>query len=79
MFQTTIILNTLEQAKQFVHICTAREFNIELIAGDKTVHAKSIIGVLSMDLGQPLLVSVADGDPAALESFAAELAPFAVT
>ena len=78
MFRTTIVLNTLEQAKQFVHVCTAQEFNIELIAGDKVVHAKSIIGVLSMELGQPLVVSVGQGDPAAVDAFAAKLAPFIV-
>lgn len=76
MYRQTIVLNTLEQAKQFVHVCTAQEFNIELIAGDKVVHAKSIIGVLSMELGQPLVVSVEKEDLAAVEAFAEKLKPF---
>ena len=76
MYRQTIVLNTLEQAKQFVHVCTAQEFNIELIAGDKVVHAKSIIGVLSMELGQPLVVSVEKEDLTAVEAFAEKLKPF---
>ncbi len=78
MYKTTIILHTLEQAKQFVHICGAQEFNIELAAGNTVVHAKSIIGVLSMDLSTPMEVSVEKGDPAAIERFAQTLAPFIV-
>ncbi len=76
MYKTTIILHSLEQAKQFVHICSAEEFNIELAAGNTVVHAKSIIGVLSMDLSTPMELTVKKGDPAAIEVFAAKLAPF---
>lgn len=76
MYKTTIILHSLEQAKEFVHICGAQEFNIELAAGEKVVHAKSIIGVLSMDFDLPMELSVKKGDAAAIERFAEKLTPF---
>lgn len=78
MYKTTIILHSLEQAKQFVQICGSQEFNIELAAGNKVVHAESIIGVLSMDLSTPMELSVQKGDPASIEAFATKLAPFIV-
>lgn len=78
MYKVTVKLDTLQQAKQFVHICSAEEFNIELSAGDRVVHAKSIIGVLSMELSVPMELSVEKGDPAAIAAFAEKLKPFMI-
>ncbi len=76
MYKTTIVLHSLQQAKQFVQICSEQDFSIELSAGDRVVHAKSIIGVLSMDLSEPMELSVEQGDANAIAQFAEKLEPF---
>ncbi len=78
MYKTTIVLHSLQQAKQFVQICSAEDFNIELSCGDRIVHAKSIIGVLSMDLSEPMELSVKQGDTESIARFSQKLAPFMV-
>ncbi len=76
MYTATILLNTFENAKQFVQICSEQSFNIEVSAGNMVVHAKSIIGVLSMDLTEPMQLTVKKGDTTAVEQFAGRIAPF---
>lgn len=76
MYKTTIVLNSLQQAKQFVQLCSEQDFNIDLSTGDRVVHAKSIIGVLSMDLSEPMEVSVKQGNEDAIALFSAKLEPF---
>ena len=78
MYSATIQLNTFENAKQFVQICSEQNFNIEVSAANVVVHAKSIIGVLSMDLTEPMQLTVKKGDTAAVEQFIARIAPFVV-
>lgn len=78
MYTATVLLNTFENAKQFVQICSEQPFNIEVAAGDMVVHAKSIIGVLSMDLAEPMKLTIKKGDTAAVEQFADRIAPFTV-
>ena len=78
MYTATILLNTFENAKKFVQICSEQPFNIEVSAGNMVVHAKSIIGVLSMELTEPMKLTVKKGDPAAVQQFADRIAPFIV-
>jgi len=78
MYTATILLETFEKAKKFVQICSRQSFNIEVSAGNMVVHAKSIIGVLSMDLTEPMKLSVKKGEKADIENFAAQIAPFIV-
>ncbi len=78
MYTATILLNTFENAKQFVQICSEQSFNIEVSAGNMVVHAKSIIGVLSMDLTEPMKLTVKKGDTAAVKQFADRIASFIV-
>lgn len=76
MYTATILLETFERAKQFVQICSEQPFNIEVAAGNMVVHAKSIIGVLSMDLTEPMKLTVKKGDETAVEQFKERIAPF---
>ena len=61
-----------------MQICSEQPFNIEVSAGDMVVHAKSIIGVLSMDLTEPMKLTVRKGDAAAVAQFADRIVPFTV-
>lgn len=76
MYKTTVILSNFAQLKAFVQVCSEQTFSIDLADGERVVHAKSIIGVLSMPFGQPLQLSVAAGDAAAIRVFAERLQPF---
>lgn len=54
-----IIINTIEIAKSFVDICSKyRDFNIDVIQGRYIIDGKSILGILSLNLVEPINVSV---------------------
>lgn len=78
MYKTTVILHTLEQAKDFVQICGEQPFSIDLCAGNTVVHAKSIIGVLSMELSTPMELRVESGEQNAVSDFAKRIVSFTV-
>ena len=50
-----IFLKTLDDVKAFVNIAMSKEYDIEMLGGKYIVNAKSIMGVLSLDLTQPLI------------------------
>lgn len=49
-----IFLKTLEDVKSFVSFSMSKDYDIELVSGKYVVNAKSIMGVFSLDLTQPL-------------------------
>lgn len=51
-----IFLKTLDDVKAFVNIAMSKEYDIEMLGGKYIVNAKSIMGVLSLDLTQPLIM-----------------------
>ncbi|MBQ6152262.1 MAG: HPr family phosphocarrier protein [Ruminococcus sp.] len=74
--KSTISINNVEQARQFVEM-TSRFPKIRLMLheGDYDIDAHSIIGILSLDLTQPIEL-LADGE--ITEEFLTALAPFTV-
>lgn len=54
MIEKKIFLSTLEDVRSFVAITADQEYDIELLSGKYIVNAKSVMGVLSLDLTQPL-------------------------
>lgn len=67
----TIRLNTLENAKAFCAICESKAYcgiDIDLMCGRYVVDAKSIMGILSMDLTKVMKV-VFHGDKSQKEEF----------
>ena len=53
-----IKLNTLEDVRKFVNIVTAFDGDIDLKFGRYTVDAKSIMGIFSLDLLNPVEMTV---------------------
>ena len=53
-----IKLNTLEDVRRFVNIVTAFEGEIDLKSGRYTVDAKSIMGIFSLDLLNPVEMTI---------------------
>ena len=72
MITKTVLLNNIESVNAFVSKMTEKEYDIDLSLGKYLVNAKSIIGVLSLDLTQPVTV-MADTDD---ETFLSEIAEY---
>ena len=53
-----IKLNTLEDVRKFVNTVTAFEGEIDLKSGRYTVDAKSIMGIFSLDLLNPVEMTI---------------------
>ncbi|MBE6681014.1 MAG: HPr family phosphocarrier protein [Ruminococcaceae bacterium] len=53
-----IKLNTLEDVRKFVNVVTAFEGEIDLKSGRYTVDAKSIMGIFSLDLLNPVEMTI---------------------
>jgi phosphotransferase system HPr-like phosphotransfer protein len=54
MTKTTVKLSTIEDVKNFVSAVTLCEYDVDLISGRYAVDAKSIMGILSLDLSKPV-------------------------
>ena len=70
-----IILNSINDVKNFVNIVNKYDFDIDLISDRYVVDAKSIMGIFSLDLTKKITVEAHTEDASA---FAAELAPYLV-
>lgn len=49
-----ISLKTFEDVKRFVAFSMSKSYDIELVSGKYVINAKSIMGVFSLDLTQPI-------------------------
>ncbi len=63
----TIKLSTIEEVRAFVNAVCAFEGDVDLKSGRYVVDAKSIMGIFSLDLMQPIEMTVHSDDCAALE------------
>lgn len=69
----TVMLNSINDVKQFVNIVSKYDFDIDLTSGRYIVDAKSIMGIFSLDLSKPIRVELHTDDS---DAICAELAPF---
>ena len=68
MIEKKIFLKTLDDVKNFVGIMATKPYDVELLSGKYVVNAKSVMGVLSLDLTFPLtMVANTETDTAILE------------
>ena len=68
MKEKKIMLPSVEEAKHFVAEASKCDFDIDVFYNRVTIDAKSILGVLSMDLGQILIVKC-HGENSDFDSF----------
>lgn len=78
MKQFKIMLPGIAEAKEFVAAATKCDFDIDVYYNRVTIDAKSILGVLSLDLTRVLTVEF-NGDDEEFEAFLAEKAPSSCT
>lgn len=74
MKQFKIVLPTVNEAKKFVAAASRCDFDIDVYYNRVTIDAKSILGVLSLDLSKVLTVEFR-GENAEFEKFLAAKAP----
>lgn len=67
--EITIDLGTISKVKQFVHITEEFESEIDVISGRYTVDAKSIIGLFSLNILEPLIVRINSENEEEIKSF----------
>ena len=60
MKQCRIMLKTIDDIRSFVNIVSRFDCDIDLASGRYVVDAKSIMGIFSLDLSKPILVTVRD-------------------
>jgi len=70
-----VMLNTIEDVKEFVTITNKYGFDCDLVSGRYAVDAKSIMGIFSLDLSKPLGM-VIRGDGAAEEKLLEDIKKF---
>ena len=68
MKERKIRLKSVEDAKNFVKVTTGCDFDVDLYDNSIVIDAKSILGVLSLDLRHVLVVSY-NGENEELEAF----------
>lgn len=73
MIKTTIKLDTIDSVYAFVAVATKAECDVDIVSGKYLVNAKSVMGLFSLDLRQPIEVHI-HADNA--DELLAELAPF---
>lgn len=62
-----IRLSTINDVRDFVSAVTAYDGEADLASGRYVVDAKSIMGIFSLDLSEPITLTVHSGDEAELE------------
>ena len=68
-----ISLNSIDKVKSFVNDITKFDYDFDLVSGRYVIDAKSILGVLSLDLRNILTVQY-DGENEAFEAFLEKMA-----
>ncbi len=58
MKSVTIKLTQAEEVKEFVNTVNRYEYEMDLRAGRHVVDAKSILGIVSLDLSKPISLEV---------------------
>lgn len=78
MKNVMIRLSTIADVQKFVNIVTRADADIDLVSGRYVVDAKSIMGIFSLDLLNPIELKAHTSDEAILADLLAQLAPFIV-
>ena len=70
-----LMLNSINDVKDFVNIVSKYDFDVDLTSGRYVVDAKSIMGIFSLNLSKPIKVEVHSDN---CDEFIAELERFIV-
>lgn len=62
MKTVNVMLETINDVKEFVNLVTRYDFDVDLISGRYAVDAKSIMGIFSLDLSKPIRLDIHSDD-----------------
>lgn len=74
MISVNILLNTINDVKNFVNIVSKYDFEVDLTSGRYVIDAKSIMGIFSLDLSKPIKLEAQCSEDS---EFATEIKQFA--
>lgn len=63
MTRYKIMLHSVQDVKDFVHLANRFPFDFDLLSGRYVVDGKSIVGIFSLDLGRPIDLLVYTDSP----------------
>lgn len=63
MHKVNILLQSINDTKDFVNIVNRFPYNIDLCSGRYVIDAKSIMGIFSLDISNPVEMIIYDEDP----------------
>ena len=69
MVECVIKISSLEDIKKFISIVDSIECDIDLVKGSGIVDAKSLMGVLIIDISQPVKIVIHSDDESLLDKF----------
>ncbi len=70
-----IMLNSINDVKNFVNVVNRFDFDVDLTSGRYIVDAKSIMGIFSLDLSKPIKVEIHSDNA---ETLVAEMKQFVI-
>lgn len=62
MIKKSVKIGSMKEVETFNHICSKYSCDVDLQAGKYYIDAKSIMGIFSLDLEQPLTLLVDNDD-----------------
>lgn len=66
MTKVNILLQSINDTKDFVNLVNRYPYNIDLCSGRYIIDAKSIMGIFSLDISNPVEMIIYDENPAEL-------------
>ena len=67
MMTVKILINSVEKVKNFTSILSKEDVECEIIEGMHIIDAKSIMGIFSIDLSNPIQLNIHSDDKAILD------------
>lgn len=61
-----VMLDTMPKVQEFVKLLVSVPYDVDLVSGRYTIDAKSLLGILSLDLSKPIELQIYSDDCAAL-------------
>ncbi len=62
MKEVQISLDSIEKVRDFVNVIAKFNTDFDITSGTKTIDAKSIVGILTLNLSQPMDLTIRDND-----------------
>ena len=77
MKETTILLQSIEDVKEFNRTVALYDGDVDLVSGRYVIDAKSIMGIFSLDLSKPIALNIY-ADDKDIDEILNELSPYLV-